>query len=53
MIEVLGDGIPPDGSFIFEDIVLTNAHKVEDFTVFVKRTVELYNGQDQRPSKNS
>ena len=46
-IEVLGDSLPPDGSFIFEDIVITNKHKVEDLLVTITRTVEPYTGQDK------
>lgn len=41
-IQVLGDTFPPDNSFLFEDIVMTDKHKVEDLQVTIKRTVKPY-----------
>lgn len=50
-IEVLGDTLPPDDSFLFEDIVITDNHKIEDLTITVVRKSEPYNGQDKRDSR--
>lgn len=50
-IEVLGDTMPPDNSFLFEDIVLTDRHKVEDISIAITRVSEPYDGQDKVQSK--
>lgn len=47
-INVLGDTFPPNNSFLFEDIVMTDRHKVEDNTVTIKRVVEPYKGQGKK-----
>lgn len=48
LIEVLGDNLPPPCSFLFENIVLKDKHKEEDFIISSTRKVEPYNGQDKK-----
>ncbi len=47
-IQVLGETMPPDHSFPFEDIVIAEKHKVEDVWITITKTVEPYAGQDKK-----